>query len=252
MFGSSFGSQWFFDGSTHVEAFNRLMYLAESREAIGWLTGPDGSGRTVVLNRFRHELERSGFAVTMLNLSGMDQQMALSSLADALRLSSDRASTPSRLVRLLGEEFCGRADCNVYSIVLIDDAHRAVDGATALIRMLLAMRARCGNGLTVIVASETSTAVDLTSDALIRVALTPFDSTEAADFVRTLVSQNGLRVSATDESVVRAISDCSAGSAARITRLCRLLKVVQDATPELPLTADSVHAIHRELLPQAA
>lgn len=252
MFGGSSNSGWFFESAMHVEAMSRLMYLAESREALGWLTGPDGSGRTHVLSRLKTELEAASFAVTLLNVSGMDQSIALASLADAAGFADASGATPAGVMRGLADELRGRGSCNLHTVVMLDDVHRAVDEGHGLIRILLALRARCGNRLTVFAASNSVAPADIADDALVRIGLTLLDATESEAFVVAFARQHRLPILTADSSIAQTISECAAGSPARIARLCRLLKVVSEASPDVELTQNTVLAIQRDLLPRAA
>ena len=72
MFGQKTQPTWFFRSSGHVEAVSRLMYLVESREPVGVITGPDGSGRTRVLERTAQELQRTGESAILMNLGGLE------------------------------------------------------------------------------------------------------------------------------------------------------------------------------------
>ncbi|MGV2338443.1 MAG UNVERIFIED_CONTAM: hypothetical protein LVR18_31900 [Planctomycetaceae bacterium] len=83
MFGQKTQPTWFFRSSGHVEAVSRLMYLVESREPVGVITGPDGSGRSRVLERTALELQRTGESVVLMNLGGMEDDGACGSSPDS-------------------------------------------------------------------------------------------------------------------------------------------------------------------------
>ena len=91
MFGLKKQTAWFFDSSVHLEAVSRLLYLIESGEAFGVISGPDGSGRTRILTRLREEIERTGKLVVSLNVAGLDENAALSELTSACHHLLDAA-----------------------------------------------------------------------------------------------------------------------------------------------------------------
>lgn len=246
MFGQKTQPEWFFDSSIHLEAVSRLLYLVENHEPLGVILGPDGSGRTRVLSRLREELKRSGTQIVQLNLSGMDEEAAFWHLAERMSLRTRPSMRRFELISLLRDELAGRARCEVQTVVLLDDLHRVIDNISVFLRVLSSLNAQCRGMLTVVAASAKSLPAEFTDCVLVPIRLTELDSAESSDFVRSLIGQQVPEPSAVDESAVRAISITSVGNAARMSRLCSLLRVVHEASPETRITEETVYSLLTE------
>lgn len=246
MFGQKTQPEWFFDSSVHLEAVSRLLYLVENREPIGLLQGADGSGRTRVLSRLREELTATGATVIMIDLAGMDEDSALWQCLESLSARTRPNMKRHELLSLLRDELAGRARCGVMTVVLLDNMQRAAADMTGLLRILMAMNSQCHGMLTAVVASNCRLPDSIPCDLLVPVQLPELDSAESSDFVRSLISQQSEHPSSIDESAVRAISITSVGNAAKMARLCALLRVVQEISPDTRITEETVYSLLAE------
>jgi general secretion pathway protein A len=246
MFGQKTQPAWFFDSSVHLEAVSRLLYLVENHEPLGVVLGPDGSGRTRVLSRLREELMRNGTQTVNLNLSGMDEEAALWQLTECLALRTRPSMRRFELMSLLRDELAGRARCDVQTVILLDDLHRAIGDLNVVLRVLNSLNAQCRGMLTVVAASAKALPAEFAECSLVPIRLTELDTAESSDFVRSLIGQQVQEPSSVDESAVRAISITSVGNAARMSRLCSLLRVVHEASPETRITEETVYSLLTE------
>ena len=256
MFGQKRQTAWFFDSTVHLEAVSRLHYLIEVGEPFGVICGPDGSGRTRILTRLREETERSGKLVVSLNVSGLDENAALAELTSSLSSSARRGMARHELVSLLRDEMAGRIHCGVHTVILIDDLHRAQTDLESFLRVLTALNSGSSNAagqgrLTVIVASARPLANGLSLESLLQIRLSPLDSAESSDFVRSLARRHHIPAACMDDNAVRAIYDLSRGNTARMSRVCELIAVLHETSPETQITSETVSAVMRELSPRA-
>ena len=251
MFGQKKQSPWFFDSSIHLEAVSRLLYLIEVSEPFGVICGPDGSGRSRILNRLREETERSGKLVISLNLAGLDEDTALAELATCLASSARRNMPRHQLICALRDEMAGRAHCNVHTVVLLDDLHRAQSDMQSFLRVMTALNSGGQGKLTVIVASDRPLANGLSLESLLQIRLTALDAAESSDFVRSLVRRHGVPAACLDDAALNAIHELSRGNTARMARVCELIGVLHEASPDVHITADTVAAVMTELTPRA-
>ena len=251
MFGYKTQPAWFFDSSIHLEAVSRLLYLVESHEPLGSICGLDGSGRTRVLSKLREELARSGTSVISMNLSGLDEASALWQLASRVSAGTRPDMQRHELLILVRDELCGLGHCGLQNVILLDDFHRSLGDQSVLLRILLALTAQCQGLLTIVVASDKPLSVEFAQHSFIHVSLSSLDSAESADFVRTLLRRNSIRPSAGEDSAVRVISEMATGNAARMSRICELLRVLHQASPETRINAETVRSLLAELLPDS-
>ena len=255
MFGQKKQTAWFFDSAVHLEAVSRLLYLIEVGEPFGVICGPDGSGRTRILTRLREEIERTGKFVVSLNVSGLDENAALAEVTSAVSSSVRRGMARHELVSVLRDEMAGRMHCGVHTVLLIDDLHRAQNDLESFLRVMAALNAGCNSGghgkLTVVVTSDRPLANGLSMVSLLQIRLSPLDAVESSNFVRSLVRRHNIPAACLDDSAVRAIYDLSCGNAARMSRVCALLAVLHETSPETPLTPEAIAAMVTELSPRA-
>lgn len=251
MFGQKSNPTWFFDSLMHQEAVCRLMYLVESQVALGLINGPDGSGRTRVLNRLREELSRTSTSVVSLSLSGVDAETAMWQIANSLCFGLKSNASRRELLQRLRDELIGRSQCGLQTVFLIDDVHRSMDDPSSLVRLLLSVSEQTQGRITVVLASGKSFPAEFADHCLVRVDLAAMDSAESSDFVRTLVKQTLRKASVVDESAIRAVADFGMGNTARITRICELLKVVHETSPESRISEETVEAMVMELSPDS-
>ena len=246
MFGQKTQPEWFFDSSVHLEALSRLLYIVENHEPLGLVQGPDGSGRSRILSRLQEEITRTGTMVVSLTLSGMDEESALRQVVEGLAVRTKPTMRRHEILTLLRDELCGRARCGIQTVVLLDDFHRAAGDLSMLLRILKAMSTQCSGMLTVLLASASPLPAEFNADALVPVLLSDLDSAESSDFVRSLIGHQSIREFSVDESAVRAISLTSVGNAARMSRLCALLRVIHETSPETHITEDTVYSLLAE------
>lgn len=255
MFGQKKQTAWFFASAVHLEAVSRLLYLIEVGEPFGVICGPDGSGRTRILTRLREEIERTGKFVVSLNVSGLDENAALAEVTSAVSSSVRRGMARHELVSVLRDEMAGRMHCGVHTVLLIDDLHRAQNDLESFLRVMAALNAGCNSGghgkLTVVVTSDRPLANGLSMESLLQIRLSPLDAVESSNFVRSLVRRHNIPAACLDDSAVRAIYDLSCGNAARMSRVCALLAVLHETSPETPLTPEAIAAMVTELSPRA-
>ena len=256
MFGQKKQTAWFFDSSVHLEAVSRLLYLIEVGEPFGVICGSDGCGRTRILARLRQETERTGKLVVALNVSGLDEKAALLELAMSISSATRRGMAWHELVLLLRDEIAGRIHCGVQTVILIDDLHRAQSDMAPFLRLLTALNAGCSisgsrGKLTVVVATDRPLTNGLALESLLQIQLTPLNSTESADFIRALAERCRLPAGCLDDGAIRAIHDMSLGNTARMARVCELITVLLEASPEIQVTAETISAVMSELVPRA-
>jgi hypothetical protein len=103
----------------------------------------------------------------------------------------------------------------------------------------------------VIVASERPLTNGLSVEALLQIRLSPLDSVESSEFVRSLARRNGIADGILQESTIAAIHHLSRGNTARMTRVCELLAVLHEASPETLISTETVSAVIQELSPRA-
>lgn len=202
-------------------AVAKLAYALEAPGAVVLLCGPAGVGKTLVLAR----------------VAGTGAVRGRNSVQCRLRD---------------GVPPDGDHDSGGERILLVDDAHEAVDGQMA--SLLDAWRRREPRG-GIVLAGEGRLLTLVARDArieqavLLRVALVPFTLAES----RIAVESRLTAVAESErEPLVRTIHEIAGGIPARVVGLADLVGVVAEATPERRVTSADVEALHRRLQIRAA
>jgi type II secretory pathway predicted ATPase ExeA len=251
MFGQKTQPSWFFRSSGHVEAVSRLMYLVESREPAGVLTGPDGSGRSRVLERTCQELQRTGESAILMNLGGMTDEAALWQLAGRLCCSTRNSLRRHELLTTLRDELAGRGQCGQHTTLVLDDLHRAELEEGVFLRFLIGIALSGSCPLTVIAAARQEIPRELAEHVYVPVRLQRLNPSESSVFVREQLQRLGLPAARCDEQAIREAVAGGSGLPARLYRICDLMQVYGQAWPSSPITADVVQALVAELAPPA-
>ncbi len=149
-----------------------------------------------------------------------------------------------------------RGHCGIHTVILIDDLHRAETDLESFLRVMTALNAGSSSAsspgkLTVIVASDRAPDNGLSLESLLQIRLTPLDSGESFAFVRSLVRRHHIPAACMDDNAVRAIYDLSCGNTARMSRVCELIAVLHESSPETQITSETISAVMKELTPRA-
>jgi general secretion pathway protein A len=248
MFGQKTQPGWFFSSARHVEAMNRLVYLVECREPVAVLSGPDGSGRSRVLERVGRELRRAGDRVVSLSLSGLDSEGVLWLLVNRLSIGLLTGGVLRRheLLNRLRDELSGLAQCGTHTTLLLDDVHRAEADAGSVLRFLVSLAASGSASLSVVAVVESEIPEELGEHVYLPVRLEQFSAAESAGFATELLQRLGLETELMDAGTVRALHEVTRGLPQRLQQLCELLHTWHEAWPSADLSAETVRMVAAE------
>jgi len=197
--------------------------------------------------RVAYALESPPAVVLLCGPRGVGKSFVLASVAAACSQRGRRCRTSS--IRDLAADVGGDGA----TILIVDDAHEAVDGQ---LRTIVESWRRSEPQGGVVLAGEgrllTLAARDerLERAILLRATLGPFTLAETRLAVAARLARIG-SASARD-AVASRIHEIAAGIPARIFRLADLVQVVSAAAPDGLVSADDVEAVHQRLVLQAA
>ncbi len=128
--------QAFYQSPTHEEALARLHFLVEQRRRLGLLLGPEGSGKSLLLELLAADLRRHGPVVASVNLTGISGDEMLWSILAQFGRNLDRCDQTPVLWRALSDRLAAFRYQQVDAVVLVDDADRAANSVVPhLIRL---------------------------------------------------------------------------------------------------------------------
>ena len=91
----------FYQSPTHDEALARLHFLVEQHRRVGLLLGPDGSGKSFLLEVFAEQLRRSGRPAAKVSLLAIEPAELLWLVALELGLNPEPVQSMTALWRMV-------------------------------------------------------------------------------------------------------------------------------------------------------
>jgi len=240
---------WLFPSRIHDEALARLQFVVQGRQPCGVLTGPEGSGKSRLLQRAAADLRRSGRQVCLVDLAGLNAVRLLVRLDAALGLNggvpADSLTTwDSVLSAVEGITLSG------LSLVLaLDHADQAHQDVWTLLDQLLAHAA---GGTTVLVAARGIVAGPLGEfarrHAALRIELERLSADETADYIQAAFQRIGVEGTPFDPGAMRRVYELTRGEPRLVNRLCRLAVMAAAADGFAEIPASLVDAAAEEVL----
>ena len=147
-------AQSFYQSPTHEEALARLHFLVEQHRRLGLLLGPEGSGKSLLLEILSAQLRRRGPVVASVNLTGTSGDEMLWSLAGQFGRNLDRCETTPMLWRALSDRLAAFRYQQVDAVILIDDADQAANSVVPHLLRLAKLEPTPQPRLTLILAGD--------------------------------------------------------------------------------------------------
>ncbi len=248
MFGQPVGQSWYFAGPAHTEAANRLFYVAEQGESFVLLLAEHGCGKTTVLKQVQSQCQRNGQPVVSLNVAAMDEVSFLRQLCGGLSIAVGHNESRSQLMTAVRDELAGRALCHSRTVIVLDDLHSAGEDLSRMIQFLAAINQQTNGAVSVVAGAEQTLSPQLQKLSALKVRLPLLNGDDAHEFVRKRLSSLGVSNTQLTEDALNAVIEYSAGSPARLARVCELLGVAVSTMPGLKVTPEVLAALTAETL----
>lgn len=244
-------AEWFYESVIHEEALARLLFAVEERRRLAMLTGPAGTGKTLLLHVLRRHCLRQGCDVVLCDATSLDAQELLWHLAAELGLAPTARASRFELWRRLEDSLSSRNLGRQQTVLLLDHFDRAHSGAADVLWRLLCQPASPWNALTCVAATRGS-AVQSVGEALsdradVTARLQKLDRRHTVDYVRQSMIQAGCRADWFDQGAVERIFEQTQGVLRAINRVCELSFLAASETRSESIDADFVDAAFHEL-----
>jgi type II secretory pathway predicted ATPase ExeA len=172
-----------FPSAIHEEAFARLEYLVEQQRTLGLLTGPAGTGKSLLLSKLHRHFSRSAHRIARVDLAGLAGDELLWELAAALNLGPAVNESKLSLWRRLNDELTGLRLARRHAAFLVDHAERAQPDCLPVLQRLIQLGTAAAAGMTIIIATRPALVdghtagvfTTLQERADLRIALAPLD-----------------------------------------------------------------------------
>jgi hypothetical protein len=247
-FRNTLDPRWFYESPVHEEALARLLFLIENHRRCGVLSGPGGTGKTLILELLRREVARGAGEIARIDLFGRTARELLWETAAELGLCPDQDDGPHRLWRKLHDHVLANRYAQAPLVLVLDHLDRAQAECVGVVERLQHLSASGDTGLTLILGVRGDRSGSL-SEALrevsdLRIELAPFDREQTEHFVETLLFKTGATRTLFEPEAFDRLFAETRGIPRALNRLCDLALLAG--------MADGVTAIDEEIIRAAA
>lgn len=260
-FEPGYDARWLHQGAGRQAALHKLRYAVENGRAAAVLSGAAGTGKTLLIESLRQQLGPQYQPFARLVFPQMTERDLMAYLAEqtgAPPLDSPQHSLEEsvrRLERMLAEN----ASRQRHAVIVVDEAHLLEDsGLLEPLRLLLNLGPVEQPSLTLIMVGQLTLAPMIRRHGAldervdIKVVLPALSSEETADYVLHRLAAAGSAREIFSPDGLQAVHQLTGGVPRRINRLCDLALLVGFASGHSAIDADTLQAIHGELITVAA
>jgi len=225
-FRNTLETRWFYESPGHEEALARLIFLVEQRRRCGVLSGPAGSGKSLVLELLRRETLRTGAEVAAVDLIGLSSREMCWEILASLGRSPGIDDSPHRLWRLLQDHIVANLDARVPLVLLLDHLDRAQSDCIVSVERLQHLSSLGHSGLTLVLGvtndHATGLAPTLRDISDLRIELVSLDRGQTQHYVETLLERAGANRPLFEPAAYDRMFDETRGIPRELNRLCDL------------------------------
>jgi general secretion pathway protein A len=216
----------FFRSPTHDEALARLHFLVDEQRRLGLLLGNSGSGKSLVLEVFGHEVRRAGADVAQLNLLGLCEHEFFCQLALALGLNLSGSEPQFQLFRMITDHLSENRQQRLTSVLLLDDADEATQDVLEQVVRLTQHCPASDARLTVVLATAGHRLNRLGKRLLglteLRIDIQAWELEDTMQYVAEALRHAGRTVPAFEDSALVRLHELSLGIPRRVNQLADL------------------------------
>lgn len=243
--------QFLYRGPVQEESLARLHYLIDNQKRVGLLIGPDGSGKTLVLEALARELRDSGHRVIALDLLAMDGHTFLWQLATGLDCRTRMSDTPRQLWQSITDACEANRYLQLPTVLLIDDVDQAAKDVMAPIFRLLNACLKDASATTVIFSANVANLALIDSRILdlaaLRIELETWSDAEVGDYLKGALESLGIDTLLFDTEAVTRLHALTCGQPRRVCQLANLVLAAAVNQHWNSVDANMVEAIAMEL-----
>jgi len=229
----------------------RLHFLVEQHRRLGLLLGPEGSGKSLLLERFASQLCRRGPVVAKVNLTGISGDEMLWSLAAQFGRNLDHCDSTPTLWRALSDRLAAFHYQQVDAVILIDDVDRAENSVVSHVIRLAKLAPSPQPHLTLILAGDRLAIGRLGTTLLglseLRIDLEAWQPDDIGGYLDRSLREAGGSASMFDEPAITRLCELSHGIPRQVRLLADLSLVAGAGRHLQTIDADVVESVYHEL-----
>jgi general secretion pathway protein A len=239
----------------HEEALSNLIYGVQSRKGFILLTGEVGTGKTTLLECLRDNLDAHHIPFAFLFNSRLTPVQFFEMIAHDFDLKCNKSSKTEVLLAL-NSLLLERANRNMTTALIIDEAHNLDWDVLEEIRLLGNLENRRGKMLQIILAGqpeldsklEEQEYRQLKQRIALRCRLRPFNAAQTAEYIGTRLARAGMRDQAVfPPAVIAEIHKRTLGIPRLINLVCDNLMLTSFALTSRHVEVDMLDEVSRDL-----
>lgn len=225
--------------AVHDEALTRLEYLVKQRHAAGWLTGPPGTGKSLLLSVLETRCRQKACQALRIPLNDGDEQELTAQLAEQLGIpplrfrrrhrDDEPPRAVSRIWETIHERLHGLTLAQFQTVLLLDGISERMWSSRPLQSLLDWTRDELRQACTVVMVPAEGAVPSVKPSAgttAFRIELTSLNEAQTARFIRDCLARHrcsdrqGYLTDFFEPETIRFVQEWSAGIPRRILRLC--------------------------------
>ncbi len=242
---------FFYRTESHAEAFRSMTLAVEFDASLGLVTGPSGTGKTLVSQLLLEHLDQPKYkTVLVLVTPGLSKTGLLREILAELNVALPVGMTPLHdLVKLLSNEIIDLQQRGQRLIILLDECHLLTADCLHVVRTISNIEIPQRKLVTCLLFGEARLAQRLQHPSFeslrnriyIRSKLAPLTQVDAGQYVKYRLMVAGRMTELFSPAAIWALHAHSGGICRSLNKLC-LLSLVEGATRSTPLIEEPIVA----------
>ena len=244
--------KFFYQSPTHEEALARLHFLSDQQRRLGLLVGPAGSGKSMLLEVFAQQLERTGRPVAKLSLLGVEPAEMLWLLAAGWGLSLNPTQSLAALWRAVTDRLTEFRYQRLAAVALLDDADQADPQVLQHVTRLARFDPSPETRLTLVLAGHNERMAKLGEPLRelvdLRIEVEPWEAADTKEFLDERLAQAGGRSPVFADEAIARLHELAHGIPRRVSRLADLALLAGAGQELQQIDAAVVEEVYQELV----
>jgi type II secretory pathway predicted ATPase ExeA len=250
-------ARFYYPSEVHQGALLKLRYAVENQRGAALLTGTAGSGKTLLVNALKRQLDDRFTPLVHVVFPQMSVAELLSYLAVEMGALANPAARVSvdESVRKLQHFLIENMRRGNHSVVVVDEAQLLLDtGALEALRLLMNFESVAQPALTLLLVGQPALLPALERMPALEVRLSvkcllrPLNLEETVSYVTHRLSAAGATREIFTSEALTTLYQLTCGNPRRINRLCDLALLIGYAEEQVRINTHQIEAVSNELV----